>query len=131
VHSYDVLVLGGGTAGSAAAQAAHQTGARVAMFNDGELGGLCILRGCMPTKTLLHAAHLAHHAWHSNTSGVRVKGAQIDFAAVMANKDAKVERFKRAKIASIKRGGYEVIDARAHFTSPDTIKAGDETYRSG
>ena len=129
MHSYDVLVLGGGTAGSAAAQAAHQSGARVAMFNDGELGGLCILRGCMPTKTLLHAAHLAHHAKHSNTRGVGVKGARIDFAAVMANKDDKVERFKRAKITSIERGGYDVIDARAHFTGTDTIKAGDETYR--
>ncbi|HEY3175274.1 MAG TPA: FAD-dependent oxidoreductase [Candidatus Polarisedimenticolia bacterium] len=129
MQSYDVLVLGGGTAGSAAAQAAHETGARVAMFNDGELGGLCILRGCMPTKTLLHAACLAHHARHSNTSGIRVKGAQVDFAAVMANKDAKVERFRQFKIASIRDGGYDLIDARACFTDPCTIKAGDETYR--
>ncbi|MEE8538067.1 MAG: FAD-dependent oxidoreductase, partial [Acidobacteriota bacterium] len=105
MHSYDVLVLGGGTAGSAAAEAAHQAGARVAMFNDGELGGLCILRGCMPTKTLLHAAHLVHHAGHSSTDGIRVLGSETDFPAVMANKDAKVERFKRAKIAGIERGG--------------------------
>jgi pyruvate/2-oxoglutarate dehydrogenase complex dihydrolipoamide dehydrogenase (E3) component len=129
VHSYDVLVLGGGTAGSAAAEAAHQAGARVAMFNDGELGGLCILRGCMPTKTLLHAAHLAHQAGHSDTDGIRVKGAEVDFAAVMANKDAKVERFKRAKIDGIEQGGYEVIDARARFTGPDTVEAGSEAYR--
>ena len=129
MHSYDVLVLGGGTAGSAAAEAAHRTGARVAMFNDGELGGLCILRGCMPTKTLLHAAHLVHHSSHSTTDGIRVKGADVDFAAVMANKDAKVERFKRAKIAGIEGGGYEVIDARARFSGPDTVEAGDEIYR--
>jgi pyruvate/2-oxoglutarate dehydrogenase complex dihydrolipoamide dehydrogenase (E3) component len=129
VHCYDVLVLGGGTAGSAAAEAAHRTGARVAMFNDGELGGLCILRGCMPTKTLLHAAHLAHRAGHARTDGIRLGGAEVDFAAVMANKDAKVERFKRAKIAEIEGGGYEVIDARALFTGPDTVAVGDETYR--
>ena len=47
MHDYDVLVLGGGTAGTAAAKTAAQAGARVAMFNDGELGGLCILRGCI------------------------------------------------------------------------------------
>lgn len=127
--SYDVLVIGGGTAGSAAARAARQAGARVAMFNDGELGGLCILRGCMPTKTLLHAAHLVHHATHSHTPGVAVRGAGIDFAAVMANKDAKVARFQRAKVASIESGGYDVIDARARFTGPDTISAAGVTYR--
>ncbi len=125
----DVLVLGGGTAGSAAAEAACRSGARVAMFNDGELGGLCILRGCMPTKTLLHAAHLVHQAGHSTTGGVRMGGAEVDFAAVMANKDAKVARFKRAKVAGIEAGGYDVIDARARFTGPDTIEAGAETYR--
>ncbi|MHC4429651.1 MAG: FAD-dependent oxidoreductase, partial [Planctomycetota bacterium] len=61
---YDVLVLGGGSAGSSAAAAATRAGAHAAMINDGELGGLCILRGCMPTKTLLataHAVHLANH----------------------------------------------------------------------
>ena len=53
ITEYDVVVLGGGSAGTSAAKAAAETGARVAMFNDGELGGLCILRGCMPTKALL------------------------------------------------------------------------------
>jgi pyruvate/2-oxoglutarate dehydrogenase complex dihydrolipoamide dehydrogenase (E3) component len=129
VRTYDVLVLGGGTAGTAAAEAAHRSGARVAMFNDGELGGLCILRGCMPSKTLLHAAHLAHQVEHPSAAGIRVGGAEIDFAAVMANKDAKVERFKRAKIDGIDGGGYDLIDARARFTGPDTVEAANETYR--
>lgn len=129
MKSYDVIVLGGGTAGSAAAEAAQCAGARVVMFNDGELGGLCILRGCMPTKTLLHAAHLVHQAEHSFTDGVRPRGAAVEFPAVMANKDAKVERFKRAKVAGIEAGGYEVIDARVRFTGPDTVEAGKESYR--
>jgi len=129
MQSYDVLVLGGGTAGTAAASAASAAGARVAVFNDGELGGLCILRGCMPTKTMLHAAHLAHEARHSPTPGVSAAGVQIDFAAVMANKDAKVARFKRAKVDSIEAGDYELIDARARFTGPDTLEAGGKSYR--
>ena len=85
----DYLILGGGTAGSAAARAASEAGARVVMFNEGELGGLCILRGCMPTKTLLHAAHRAHHARESETPGVATALQSIDFRAVMENKDAK------------------------------------------
>ena len=74
-----MIVLGGGSAGTSAAGAATAAGARTLMINDGELGGLCILRGCMPTKTLLHAAHLAHGAGHSETDGIEVLGARIDF----------------------------------------------------
>ncbi|MFQ5425507.1 MAG: dihydrolipoyl dehydrogenase family protein [Gaiellales bacterium] len=126
--SYDLIVLGGGTAGSAAAKTAHDAGATAVMFNDGELGGLCILRGCMPTKTMLHAAHLAHEAEHPATAGVRPTGLELDFAAIMANKDAKVARFKSAKVMSIERGGYDVVDARARFVGPTTVEAAGTIY---
>lgn len=129
MQDFDVLVLGGGTAGTAAAKAAAAAGARTAMFNDGELGGLCILRGCMPTKTMLHAAHLRHEAEHHRTPGIAQATLAADFAEVMRNKDAKVARFKSAKISGIASGGYEVIDARAHFTGPDTVEAGGKSYR--
>lgn len=129
MQDYDVLILGGGTAGTAAAKTAAQTGARVAMFNDGELGGLCILRGCMPTKTMLHAAHLRHEAEHHRTPGIEHASLGADFAAVMRNKDVKVKRFKNAKLSAIENGGYEVIDARARFTGPDTVEANGLDYR--
>ena len=132
MKTYDVLVLGGGSAGTSAASAAHQAlapaGGKVAMFNKGELGGLCILRGCMPTKTMLHAAHLVHEAGHHHTPGIGHAELSIDFGAVMANRGAKVARFKKAKLGAIERGGYEVIDAYARFSGPDTVEAGGETY---
>ena len=129
MKNYDIVVLGGGSAGTAAARTAVEKGASVVMFNDGELGGLCILRGCMPTKTMLHAAHLVHDAKHSKTPGVKAQGVSIDFASVMENKDAKVARFKAAKLRGIEGGGYEVVNARARFTGPDTVEAGGETYK--
>ena len=129
MQDYDVLILGGGTAGTAAAKAAVQAGARTAMFNDGELGGLCILRGCMPTKTMLHAAHLRHEAEHHHTPGIAHESLVADFAQVMRNKDEKVARFKNAKISGIQSGGYDVIDARARFTGPDTVEAAGKSYR--
>ena len=134
MKTYDVLVIGGGTAGTQAAAQAHAAlgpaGGRVAMFNKGELGGLCILRGCMPTKTMLHAGHLVHEAGHHHTPGVGHGDLSIDFEAVMANKDAKVARFKKAKLGGIERGGYEVIDAYARFSGPDTVVTDSgEEYR--
>jgi len=129
MREVDVLVLGGGSAGTAAARTAAQAGRSTVMFNDGELGGLCILRGCMPTKTMLHAAHLRHEARHHRTPGIGQQELIADFGAVMANKDQKVERFQRAKIRGVEAGGYEVVFARARFTGPDTVEAGGETYR--
>lgn len=131
MKTYDVLVIGGGSAGTSAAataQAALGPDAKVGLFNKGELGGLCILRGCMPTKTMLHAGHLAHEASAHHTPGIGQSTLAIDFEAVMANKDAKVARFKKAKLGGIASGGYEVIDAYARFSGPDTIEADGETY---
>ncbi|MEE2887688.1 MAG: FAD-dependent oxidoreductase [Planctomycetota bacterium] len=134
MRTYEVLVLGGGSAGTAAAAAAQAAGRQVALFNRGELGGLCILRGCMPTKTMLHAAHLAHGAAHHHTPGIGHAIPSIDFARVMENKRDKVQRFQKAKIESVEATGYEVIDAYARFDGPDTVLAtfpdqSTETYR--
>lgn len=134
MRTYEVLVLGGGSAGTAAAAAAHTAGRQVAMFNRGKLGGLCILRGCMPSKAMLHAAHLAHEAAHHHTPGIGHAIPSVDFAAVMENKQAKVERFRKAKIGGVEAAGYEVIDAYARFAGPDTVTAtlpdgSTETYR--
>jgi len=126
---YDVVVVGGGTAGSMAARTAAAAGARTVMFNSGELGGLCILRGCMPSKTMLHAAHLLHEAAHHHTPGVGHADLGSDFAAVMANKDAKVQRFKRAKVREIEQGGYDVVNAEARFAGPDAVEAAGRLYR--
>jgi pyruvate/2-oxoglutarate dehydrogenase complex dihydrolipoamide dehydrogenase (E3) component len=128
---YDVVVLGGGSAGSSAAAAAAERGARTLMINDGELGGLCILRGCMPTKSMLAAAHVIHEAQHLEPFGARLDGrVEVDFAAIATRKDRHVERFKRAKIESIESQPYELLDARAKFVSSDTVEAGGRQIRA-
>jgi pyruvate/2-oxoglutarate dehydrogenase complex dihydrolipoamide dehydrogenase (E3) component len=122
---YDVIVLGGGSAGSSAAEAASAAGARTLMINDGELGGLCILRGCMPTKTLLATAHAVHEANHLDRFGAHLEGrTTVDFPRVMQRKTEKVERFKQAKVRSIESAGYEVLDARARFAAGGGVEAG-------
>ncbi|MEM7245099.1 MAG: FAD-dependent oxidoreductase [Acidobacteriota bacterium] len=122
-HDYDVLVLGGGSAGTSAASAAVAAGARTAMINDGELGGLCILRGCMPTKALLASAHEAVAGVHAEELGLRFSGSfEPDFPAIMARKDAQVARFKKAKVDSIDSADYEVIDGRGRFVEGEAIE---------
>ena len=113
---YDVIVVGGGSAGTSAAAAATAAGARTAMIIDGELGGLCILRGCMPTKTLLASAHAIHEANHLEPFGARLEGRTVvAFAGVMQRKDEKVARFKRAKVRSVEAADYDIVHGRARF----------------
>lgn len=123
---YDVLVLGGGSAGTAAAATAENLGARAAMVNDGELGGLCILRGCMPTKTLLASTHALHALEQTANLGVHVDrdGVSYDFPFIMRRKDQLVERFKRAKLDAIDSANYEVIDGRGTFIDGQTVDVG-------
>ena len=126
---FDVIVLGGGSAGSSAASAARAAGARTLMINDGELGGLCILRGCMPTKSMLAAAHAVHEARHLGPFGARLEGrVDVDFAAIVARKDGHVARFKKAKVDSIDASDYTLLDARARFVEPGIVEAGGQRF---
>ena len=116
MHDYDVIVLGGGSAGSSAAAAATEAGARTAMINRGELGGLCILRGCMPTKAMLASADAVHAAERLEPFGARLEGRVVpDFARIMERKGAQVARFQRAKIDDIESSDYEVLSGEVRF----------------
>ncbi len=128
---YDLIVLGGGSAGSAAAAEAVKLGLkRVLVINDGELGGLCILRGCMPTKTLLASTDLLHDLRHGPELGIELAPPRFDFAVMMARKRALVARFQRAKVGAMESGGYAILDARARFVAPDAIEAKGQRYRA-
>jgi pyruvate/2-oxoglutarate dehydrogenase complex dihydrolipoamide dehydrogenase (E3) component len=123
MYDYDVIVLGGGSAGTYAAAAAAGVGARTAMINDGELGGLCILRGCMPSKAMLASAHALHETTRLEPFGLQLDGrAEPDFERIMQRKDALVRRFQRAKIGSIEAEDYEVISGRGRFVAEDAVE---------
>lgn len=131
MQNWDVIVIGGGSAGTSAASAAAALGARTLMINDGELGGLCILRGCMPTKTMLASAHAIHDVEHLEPLGIRLDGRVVpDFAAIMRRKDALVERFKRAKIKGIESDDYEVRIGRGRFTASGGVEVDGEELRA-
>ena len=82
---YDFLVLGGGSAGFNAARTAREFSDRVAIVDGArDLGGLCILRGCMPSKTLLYSAEVLHLAQRGPLFGLAVEDARVDMRALHA-----------------------------------------------
>jgi dihydrolipoamide dehydrogenase len=90
-ESFDLAILGAGPGGYVAAVRAGQLGMKVAIVEkDSRLGGTCLLRGCIPTKALLHSADLYSELSHASEHGVIVKEAALDFAKVMARKDKMV-----------------------------------------
>ena len=77
-YDFDVAVIGGGSAGYATARTTAAAGKRTVIIEaGGELGGLCILRGCMPTKALLHAADVRHQARRSKHLGARSRARSV------------------------------------------------------
>jgi pyruvate/2-oxoglutarate dehydrogenase complex dihydrolipoamide dehydrogenase (E3) component len=124
-YDYDVAVLGGGSAGYAAARTAAGAGLKTAVIEGGEAaGGLCILRGCMPTKALLYAAEVMHLASHAGPWGIRAENVSFDFAKVMARKDALIKDFADYRRQQLAGGKFKFIRANARFLDPHTVKLG-------
>ena len=120
---YDVAILGGGSAGYAAARTAAGTGLKTVVIEGGEdVGGLCILRGCMPTKALLYTAEVMHLASHARPWGIRAENVSFDFAKVLARKDALVKDFADYRRQQLAGGKFKFIRANAQFLDPHTVK---------
>ena len=120
---FDVAVIGGGSAGYAAASATARGGLRTVVIEGGkDIGGLCILRGCMPTKALLYAAEVKHLAEHAATWGIQVPEVRFDFAQVMARKNAMVADFAGYRRQQLESGRFQFIRAHARFVDPHTVE---------
>ena len=120
---YDLAVIGGGSGGYAAARAAVTAGLKTVVLEGGEeVGGLCILRGCMPTKALLYAAEVLHLASHPEPWGIRTEDVSFNFAQVMARKDALVKDFADYRRQQLVNGKFKFLRALARFTGPHTLE---------
>lgn len=121
-HEFDVAVIGGGSGGFAAARTAAGAGLRTVVIEGGrELGGLCILRGCMPTKALLYAAEVLHLAGHATPWGLRIGKVGFDFKAVMARKDHMVREFANHRVQQLESGRFRFIRSHARFLDTHTV----------
>jgi pyruvate/2-oxoglutarate dehydrogenase complex dihydrolipoamide dehydrogenase (E3) component len=119
---FDVAVVGGGSGGYAAARTAVGAGLKTVVIEGGaEVGGLCILRGCMPTKALLYAAEVRHLAAHAATWGVHTGRVSFNFAQVMARKNAQIKDFAGYRAQQLAAGRFKFIRARARFLDPHTL----------
>lgn len=125
-RTYDFVVIGGGSAGFNAARMAAGLGRSVAVIEGARrLGGLCILRGCMPSKTLIYSAEVLHLARRGRELGLRIPGAEADMRAMQARKKRIVGEFARYRARQLGSGDFDLIRGRARFVDPSTVELGN------
>lgn len=119
---FDFIVIGGGSAGYAAASTAARLGLRTAVIEGArEVGGLCILRGCMPSKTLLESAHRAEAIRGAGEFGLRAEYFGPDPKAIRARKRRLIGEFADYRRGQLESGRFEFIRGRAEFVDAHTL----------
>jgi len=127
-HSWDLVVIGGGTAGIVASTTAARLGARVALVESARTGGDCLWTGCVPSKALIAAAATASSARRASEKGIEVGGVDVDFGRVMAGVRASVAAIAPVDSPeTLSRKGVRVISGRAAFIDASTLLVDGET----
>jgi len=126
-QNFDLVILGGGSGGYAAAIRASQLGLSVGLIEKNKLGGTCLHVGCIPTKALLHSAEVADVTRESAKYGVTAEFGGIDISAVTSYREGIVASKYKGLQGLIKARGITVIEGSGRLVSPTTVQVGDDT----
>jgi len=128
VANFDLLVLGGGSGGYAAALRGSQLGLSVGLIEADKLGGTCLHRGCIPTKALLHTGEIADGARDASEFGVNATLNSIDMNGVNSYKDGVITKLHKGLQGLVKSRGITYIEGHGKLVSKDTIDVNGTKY---
>ncbi|MCL6106574.1 MAG: mercury(II) reductase [Actinobacteria bacterium] len=129
MERYDLIILGGGAGGFAAAIRANELGTKAALVNSGlPFGGTCVNVGCVPSKFLLWVGEIMHLAENHGIPGLKLKLDGFDFSQVVRDELRLVEHLRREKYEKVLAGldNISVLEGEARFASKDTLKVNGE-----
>ena len=127
---FDLVILGGGSGGYAAALRGAQLGLSVALIEQDKLGGTCLHRGCIPTKALLHAAEVADAVRDAAAVGVRTTFDGVDLPSVNRYRDGVVGRLYKGLQGLVKGRGITVVPGRGRLVDGRTVEVAGERYEA-
>jgi dihydrolipoamide dehydrogenase len=127
-HNFDVVILGGGSGGYAAALRSAQLGKSVALIEKDKLGGTCLHRGCIPTKALLHSAEVADSVKDAAHYGVNATFGSIDMPAVNQYRDSIVDRLFKGLTGLVGSKNITVVQGEGRLAGPKTVQVGGDYY---
>ena len=125
---FDFGIIGSGPAGYTAALSAASAGKKVVLFEKDLIGGVCLNRGCIPTKTMLHSAEIYEMVNNSLDLGICVDNCKVDFSKIAERKRAVVDKLRNGLERSFKNAGVITINAEAKILDKNTIEAGGKIY---
>jgi pyruvate/2-oxoglutarate dehydrogenase complex dihydrolipoamide dehydrogenase (E3) component len=120
--NYDAIVIGTSQGGRFLPLELAKAGQRVALVERDQLGGVCVNRGCTPTKTMVARARLAYQARRGAEYGLSIGPVTVDLAAVRERKRAMVAGARRNYASRLPQDGLDLIEGEAHFTGPKTVE---------
>jgi dihydrolipoamide dehydrogenase len=127
-HNFDIVILGGGSGGYAAALRSAQLGKSVALIEKDKLGGTCLHRGCIPTKALLHSAEVADVTRESAQVGVNATFQSIDMTQVNKYRDGIVDRLFKGLTGLVTSKNITVVSGEGRLVGPRTISVNGDSY---
>ena len=130
-NTFDVVVLGGGSGGYAAALRAAELGKSVALIEKDKVGGTCLHRGCIPTKALLHAAEVADHVRGAASVGITATLQGIDAVGVRTYREGIVAKKFKGLEGLIKARGITVVAGEGRLNADRAVSVGEDVYAGG
>lgn len=123
---FDVAVLGGGPGGYVAAIRCAQLGKKTVLVEKEKLGGTCLNRGCIPTKTLLHSAEVFNIVKHASEYGVNISGFNFDYQKISSRKKNVVSKLRSGVESLLKNSGVEIVKGYGKLLNSNTILVNNE-----
>ena len=123
-EKFDLVILGSGSTAFAAALAAQELGKTAVMTEERVIGGTCVNRGCLPSKNLIEAAKLLHDARNPRYPGLTPGPMDVDFAALVSQKDEVVHGYRKKKYESLVGGHIGIEKGHVQFLDPHTVEVG-------
>ncbi|MEY3933552.1 MAG: hypothetical protein RLZZ606_151 [Actinomycetota bacterium] len=127
-HNFDVVILGGGSGGYAAALRSSQLGLSVALIERDKLGGTCLHRGCIPTKALLHSAEVADVTREAGAVGIQATFQGVDMPQVNKYRDGIVDRLFKGLTGLVSAKEITVVSGEGRLVAPKTISVNGDLY---
>ena len=131
MKEFDIISIGGGSGGIATMNRAGEHGARAAVIEEKQLGGICVNRGCVPKKIMWYGAQIAEAIRdYGPDYGFTSEQTKFDFATLRKNREAYIDRSRNSYDGSFKRNGVERIEGRARFVDAHTVEVNGETIKA-